>query len=73
MAKLIDVSVGGVGIETFVRLRRGTVVEIHGDWQKPDLSLRVDGRARVAHASTLDRGRFKIGLQFVEVALARSA
>ena len=73
MAKLTDVSKGGIGIETFVRLRRGAVVEIHGDWYKPDLALRVNGRARIAHVSEVDRGRYKIGLQFVDVALARSA
>lgn len=73
MAKLIDVSEGGIGVETFVRLRRGTVVEINGDLRKPDLALRIDGSARIAHVSEVDRGRYKIGLQFVNVALARSA
>ena len=73
MAKLIDVSDGGVGIETFVRVPSGVIVEIDGDWRRPELSLRIDGRARVAHVSEIDRGRYFIGLQFVDVALARSA
>jgi hypothetical protein len=73
MAKLIDVSDGGIGIEAFVRIPSGIVVEINGDWRKPDLALHLDGRARVAHVSEVDRGRYMIGLQFVDVALARSA
>ena len=73
MAKLIDVSEGGIGIEAFVRLSRGTVIEIDGDWHSPDLALRIGGRARIAHVSEVGRGRFRIGLQFVDVALARSA
>jgi hypothetical protein len=73
MAKLIDVSETGVGIEAFVRIPSGVIIQISGDWRRPDLSLHIDGRARVAHVSELSAGRFKIGLQFVQVALARTA
>ena len=73
MAKLLDVSDNGVGLETAVRIPSGLVVDISGKWWRPDISLRIDGQARVAHVSELPSGRFKIGLQFVQVALARSA
>ena len=73
MAKLIDVSDGGIGIEAFFRLRSGALVEIDGDWKSADLSLSVNGKARVAHVSQVERGRYRVGLQFVDVALARSA
>ena len=72
-AKLVDVSGGGVGIESFVRVPSGAVVEIEGDLRNPDLALHISGRARVAHVSEIERGRYRIGLQFVDVALARTA
>jgi hypothetical protein len=72
-AKLVDVSGGGVGIESFVRVPSGAVVDIEGDLRNSDLSLHISGRARVAHVSEIERGRYRIGLQFVDVALARTA
>ena len=72
-AKLVDVSATGVGIESFVRVRSGAILEIEGDLRNTDLSLHISGRARVAHVSEIEAGRYRIGLQFVDVALARSA
>ncbi len=73
MSKLLDVSDGGIGIETFVRIPSGVVIEIRGDWRAPEMAMRIHGRAQVAHVSEVEAGRYKIGLQFVEIALARSA
>ena len=71
--KLVDASAGGVGIESFARVPSGAVLEIEGDLRNTDLALKISGRARVAHVSEVDNGRFRIGLQFVDVALARPA
>ncbi|MCB9384034.1 MAG: PilZ domain-containing protein [Bryobacterales bacterium] len=73
MAKLIDISDTGVGIEAFVRIESGALVSLEGDLRSQELSFKINGLARVAHVSEIEAGRFKIGLQFVEVALARPA
>ena len=73
VGKLIDVSEGGIGVEVFVAPPDGALVELDGEWRGAAYGLRVNGRARVAHVSEVEPGRYRVGLRFVEVALARGA
>lgn len=73
MAELIDASEGGLGLATYAFISAGTIVELDGDLKSPDLALRVSGRARVKYAVALDRGRFRIGIEFIEAAYARAS
>lgn len=72
-AQLVDVSEGGVGVDTFVGFDLGAVIHLKGELVRPGLGLRLNGYARVAHSSEIEPGRFRIGLEFVEVAYARAS
>lgn len=73
MAQLVDVSVGGLGVETFTPLDRGVEVEVKGVLSRPDLRLRVDAAARVAHSKLTAAGRYRIGLEVIDISLDRVA
>ena len=72
-AQLVDVSDGGVGVEAFIGFETGEIVQLQGDLVRPDLGLRLNGHARVAHSNEIEPGRYRIGLEFVEVAYARAS
>jgi hypothetical protein len=73
VGKLVDVSEGGVGVEVFLAPPGDALVELDGEWTGPAYGLRLNGRARVAHVTEIEPGRYRVGLRFVEVALARGA
>jgi hypothetical protein len=72
-AKVADFSRGGIGLDMFVPLRPGTVVEVEGDLRSEDLSLSVRGVARVAHSRRERGGIYRVGLELQEIALRKSA
>jgi hypothetical protein len=71
MAKLVDASPGGVGVETFTRLRTGTTVLVQADLQATGLALALGGEACVAHSREISPGRFLVGLELTHVRYAR--
>jgi len=73
VGKLVDVSEGGVGVETFVPLTEGAVVGVSGDLHQKELGLRISGRVRVTYSTEIFPGLYRNGLQFVEVAYARAS
>ena len=73
MGRLVDVSVGGLGVETFTALERGLEVEVKGVLAKQGLTLRVDAAARVAHSRQTPSGRYHIGLEVLQISLDRVA
>jgi hypothetical protein len=72
-ARVVDFNVGGIGVEMFVALQVGSLVEVEGDLHSDDLSLSVRGRARVAHTRRESDGNYRIGLALQEMALRKSA
>jgi hypothetical protein len=60
-------------VEMFVPLPVGSLVDVEGDLHSTDLSLSVQGRARVAHARRVSHGNYRIGLTLQEIALRKSA
>ena len=60
-------------METFARLSVGSLVRVEGDLHSPQLDLKIDGNARVAHARLLADGRYRAGLQLLDVAYERGA
>ncbi len=73
MAELADASEGGLGVETFVELASGVRVEIRADMRNSEMALNVTGVARVAHCREMEPGRYRIGLDLIEVKLERAA
>jgi hypothetical protein len=71
--KLVDVSETGVGIESFVPLHPGAVVQIEGRLRSGGLKLRINGSALIVYAEERARGVYRAGLEFVDVAYARTA
>ncbi len=72
-AKVVDFNPGGIGVEMFVPLPVGSLVEVQGDLRSEDLSVSVHGRARVAHSRRDSDGNYRIGLALQEMALRKSA
>ncbi len=72
-ATLVDVSDGGIGLDTFVRCEAGSTVRLEGELVREDLGPKLDGHARVAHSNEIEPGRYRVGLEFVEVAYARAS
>jgi hypothetical protein len=72
-AKVVDFNSGGIGVEMFVPLPIGSLVEVEGNLHSDDLSLSVLGRARVAHSRRDSDGNYRIGLALQEMALRKSA
>ena len=73
IAKLVDTSAGGVGVETFTRLRTGTRVSVKANLQSVDLALALSGEAVVAHSREVGPGRYVVGLELREVRYARAS
>ena len=73
MGKLVDVSEGGVGLETFSKIPQGQVVKIEAELRQQDFGLDLQGRARVVHATRQMDGSYRLGLQLVDVAYARAS
>lgn len=73
MAKLVDASPGGVGVETFTRLRTGTTVLVQADLRVTGLALALGGEARIAHSREISPGRFLVGLELTHVRYARAS
>lgn len=73
IAKLVDASPGGVGVETFTRFRTGTRVLVKANLQSPELALALSGEALVAHSREVGPGRYIVGLELREVSYARAS
>lgn len=73
MAQLVDASPGGIGVETFTRLRTGTTVLVQADLRVTGLALALGGEARIAHSREISPGRFLVGLELTHVRYARAS
>ncbi len=73
MAELADASEGGLGVNTFAELEQGTKVEIQAQMRNSELALQVTGVTRVAHCCEIEPGRYRIGLELIDVKLERAA
>ena len=73
IAKLVDTSAGGVGVETFTRLRTGTRVTVKANLQSADLALALSGEGLVVHSREVGPGRYVAGLELREVSYARAS
>lgn len=62
--KLVDISDGGVGVETAAPLEAGSFVSIRGELHSTRFCVGLQGRVRVAHCKHLAGGLFRIGLAF---------
>jgi hypothetical protein len=70
-AKLVDTGETGVGVDTCVPLRVGSMVVVEGKLHHRSYSLALKGHARVVHARALGGGVYRIGLAFEDVAYRR--
>jgi hypothetical protein len=73
IAKLVDASSGGMGVETFTRLKAGTRVLVKANLQAPELALALSGEGLVAHSREVGPGRYFVGLELEEVNFARAS
>ena len=73
VTKLVDTSAGGVGVETFTRLRTGTRVSVKANLQSADLALELSGEGLVANSREVGPGRYIIGLELRQVSYARAS
>ncbi len=69
--KLLDMSNGGLGVETAVGLDLNSDVTVSGELYGEGSNLQIQGRARVAHCVSVNGNVFKIGLSFQEVKYRR--
>ena len=69
--KLLDMSDGGLGVETTVALDLNSDVTVSGELFGEGSNLQIQGCARVAHCVSVDGNVFKIGLSFQEVKYRR--
>ena len=72
-AKLIDANEEGVGVEMFVPLVEGSIVSLAGELSIPELSMNVQGQARVAYCRCENGGTFRVGLTYEEVSFRKTA
>jgi PilZ domain len=72
IAKLVDASDGGVGVETFTRLRPGTRISVKANLHATDLSLALSGEGLVSHSREIGPGRYAVGLELQDVSYARA-
>ena len=72
-AKLIDATEEGVGVEMYVPLVEGSIVSVDGELSIPDLSLNVQGQARVAYCRCENGGTFRVGLAYEEMSYRKTA
>lgn len=73
MAQLVDASEGGLGVEAFVDLEPGLMLEVSADMVSSDLALHVTGVTRVAYCRELEPGRYRIGMEMVDISMERVA
>jgi hypothetical protein len=73
MAQLVDASNSGIGVETFIRLERGTTVLVQADLTASGMALAFGGKARVAHTREVSPGRYHVGLELKNVRYARAS
>ena len=73
MAQLVDASEGGLGVETLVELEPGLGLEVSADMVNSELALHVAGLTRVAYCRETESGRYRIGLELVDIKLSRPA
>ncbi len=72
-AKLIDANEEGLGVEMFVPLVVGSVVSIAGELSIPELSMNIQGQARIAYCRCENGGTFRVGLAYEEVSYRKTA
>ena len=72
-AKLVDVTVSGVGVEMYVPLVEGSTVALEGELANADLLLNLQGRARVVYRRCENGETFRVGLAYEEVAYRKTA
>lgn len=73
IAKLVDASSGGMGVETFTRLKTGTRVSVRANLHAPELALALSGEGLVAHSRQVGPGRYAMGLELEKVRYARAS
>ena len=73
VAKLVDASLGGLGVEAFARLETGRRVFVSANLRSTDFDLVLDGEARVVHSREIAPGRFRMGLELRDVRYARAS
>jgi hypothetical protein len=64
VAKLVDFSEGGLGIEMLGPLPHGSTVRISGQLHSADQAVDLHANARVAHCQYPENSVFRIGLEF---------
>jgi hypothetical protein len=62
--KLVDVSKGGLGVESFTPLPLATLVNVQGELHSLDSCVEFRGTAWVVHCLAREDGVFRIGLNF---------
>jgi PilZ domain len=72
-ASLIDVSKGGIGVETWVPLPLASLVKVAGELHSHGSCLEFESRAWVVHCLSRENGAFRIGLSFDRVTCRRLA
>jgi hypothetical protein len=70
-ATLWDFGEGGLGMESERPFAPGEQLEITGELNGPDYSMRMKARARVAYSRPADAETFRVGVAFVEVSYRR--
>ena len=73
IAKLVDASSGGIGVETFACLKTGTRVLVKANLQSPELALALSGEGLVAHSREIGPGRYVLGLELQQIRYARAS
>lgn len=73
MAQLVDASEGGLGVEAFVDVEPGLLLEVSADMVNSELALHVTGVTRVAYCREMEAGRYRIGLEMVDISMERVA
>jgi hypothetical protein len=73
VAQLVDASEGGLGVETLVELDPGLDLEVSADMVSSDLALQIAGLTRVAYCRETESGRYRIGLELIDISLGRPA
>jgi hypothetical protein len=62
--QLVDVSKGGLGVESFTPLPLATLVNVQGELHSQDSCIEFGGTAWVVHCLAREDGVFRIGLNF---------
>lgn len=73
MAKLVDASPGGVGVETFISLKEGAEVVVRANLHATGLALLFNGEGLVAHSREVGPGRFIVGLKLKQMSYVRAS